>query len=76
MEQEFVKVVLRETRKQRNKVEKLSIQLGKYLPPQIHKSILEEDSESRITTRRKKLTIFFSDIANFTSTSRVFSQRI
>ncbi|MAW33979.1 MAG: hypothetical protein CMK56_06180 [Proteobacteria bacterium] len=69
VEQEFVKVVLRETQKQRNQVEKLSVQLGKYLPPQIHKSILEEDSESRITTRRKKLTIFFSDIANFTSTS-------
>ena len=58
-----------EVRRQKNELEKISIQLRKYLPPQIHKSLLEGEYDSGITTRRKKLTIFFSDIKNFTSTT-------
>ena len=58
-----------QVRRQKNELEKISIQLRKYLPPQIHKSLLEGKYDSGITTRRKKLTIFFSDIKNFTSTT-------
>ncbi len=54
---------------QKNKLENLSDQLGKYVPPQIHKAIFSGEYGTEITTQRKKLTIFFSDIKNFTSTS-------
>ncbi len=54
---------------QKEKLEELSSQLGKYLPPQIHRAMISGDYDKTITTRRRKLTIFFSDIANFTSTS-------
>ena len=43
--------------------------LGKYLPPQIHEALINGKYDTGIATRRKKLTIFFSDIKNFTSTS-------
>ena len=69
VEQNFLKVVLKETRSQRNKIERLSYQLGKFLPPQIHDSMVRGDYEAKIQTRRKKLTIFFSDIVNFTLTT-------
>ena len=54
---------------QKEKMEELSSQLGKYLPPQIHQAMLSGDYDKNIATRRRKLTIFFSDIKNFTSTS-------
>ncbi len=54
---------------QKNKLESLSDQLGRYVPPQIHQAMFSGDYNAEITTRRKKLTIFFSDIKNFTSTS-------
>ena len=47
----------------------LSRQLGKFVPPQIHSALISGNYDTKITTRRKKLTIFFSDIVNFTSTS-------
>ncbi len=50
-------------------LDSLSHQLGKYLPPQIHDAIFSGEYDTEIKTRRKKLTIFFSDIKNFTSTS-------
>ncbi len=54
---------------QSNTLSELSKKIGKYIPPQIHKGILEGKYDTNITTRRKKLTIFFSDIKNFTDTS-------
>ena len=62
MTKELFKKVLQE-------VNSLSHQIGKYIPPQIHQSLLKGKYDTTIATRRKKLTIFFSDIANFTSTS-------
>ena len=59
----------KELEKEKKRVERLSRQLGKYLPPQIHESLFSGKYNTEIRTRRKKLTIFFSDIANFTSTS-------
>ena len=55
--------------KQKEDTEKLSMKLGKYLPPQIHKALFSGQFDTGIATKRKKLTIFFSDIKNFTSSS-------
>ena len=51
------------------RLEKLSNQLAKYLSPQIYKSIFETDTDKVETYTRKKLTIFFSDIKEFTNLS-------
>ncbi len=50
-------------------MKELPNQLGRYLSPQIVQSIIEGKSEAKINTARKKLTVFFSDLAGFTSTS-------
>src|ERR1700756_4287915 len=41
----------------------------RYLSPQIYKSIFSGERDVTIHTERKKLTIFFSDIQNFTATT-------
>ena len=50
-------------------LEKLSSQLAKYIPPQIHNAIFEGNYDTNVATTRKQLTVFFSDIKNFTSTA-------
>lgn len=47
----------------------LSNQLSKYLSPQVYESIFTGKQEVKVTSQRKKLTVFFSDIANFTETT-------
>ena len=47
-------------------LENLATRLAKYLSPQIYKSIFEDKQENRSTHARKNLTIFFSDIVQFT----------
>jgi class 3 adenylate cyclase/PAS domain-containing protein len=47
-------------------LESLSVKLSKYLSPQIYNSIFSGQQAVEITSERKKLTIFFSDIAGFT----------
>ncbi len=54
---------------QSTRMEDLSKQLAKYLSPQVYKSIFEGRQEVKITSTRKKLTVFFSDIAGFTETA-------
>ena len=54
---------------QKRQIENISQQIGKYIPPQIHEALFVGKYNTEIVTRRKKLTIFFSDIANFTSTA-------
>ena len=65
----LMQVVLADAFNQNKKMERLSSQLAKYIPPQINEALFKGDYNTEITTRRKKLTIFFSDIKNFTSTS-------
>lgn len=49
------------------RLEQLSSKLGRYLSPQIYKSLFEGRSDARIQTTRKKLTVFFSDIVGFSA---------
>ena len=50
-------------------MEQLSNQLAKYLSPQVYESIFTGKQEVKIASRRKELTVFFSDIAGFTETT-------
>ena len=50
-------------------LEHLSSQLAKYLSPQVYEFIFTGKQEVKIASRRKKLTVFFSDIAGFTETA-------
>lgn len=45
------------------------MKLSKYLSPQVYSSIFSGSQEVKIASSRKKLTIFFSDIADFTATT-------
>ncbi len=64
-----LKAQTRELDQRKTELEALSKQLAKYLPPQIHEALFAGNYDTRIATRRKKLTVFFSDIRNFTQTS-------
>ncbi len=66
----------REIRQSNSKLESLNSFLGNlaeklsvYLSPQIYKSIFSGQEDVSISTKRKKLTIFFSDIKDFTATT-------
>ena len=50
-------------------LESLSAKLSKYLSPQVYNTIFSGEQAVEIASRRKKLTIFFSDIVNFTKTA-------
>jgi class 3 adenylate cyclase/PAS domain-containing protein len=50
-------------------LEVLSSKLSKYLSPQVYQSIFSGAQTVEISAKRKKLTIFFSDIAGFTETT-------
>ena len=45
----------------------ISLKISRYLAPQIYKSIFSGERDVTIHTERKKLTIFFSDIKDFTA---------
>ena len=45
------------------------MKISRYLSPQIYKSIFSGQKDVAIHTERKKLTIFFSDIKDFTATT-------
>jgi adenylate cyclase len=54
---------------QKRELEVLSTKLSKYLSPQVYSSIFTGQRSVEIASNRKKLTIFFSDIADFTATT-------
>jgi class 3 adenylate cyclase len=55
---------------QKNKaLDALATKLSKYLSPQIYHSIFTGAQNVEIASSRKKLTIFFSDVVNFTETT-------
>jgi class 3 adenylate cyclase len=45
------------------------MKISRYLSPQLYKSIFAGEKDVAIQTERKKLTIFFSDIKDFTATT-------
>jgi class 3 adenylate cyclase len=47
----------------------LSQKLGKYLSPQLYRGIFRGEMDTAVATQRKRLTIFFSDIVDFTPTT-------
>jgi class 3 adenylate cyclase len=47
----------------------ISTKISRYLSPQVYKSIFSGEKDVVIQTERKKLTIFFSDIKDFTATT-------
>ncbi len=47
----------------------LSMKISRYLSPQVYKSIFSGQKDVTIHTERKRLTIFFSDIKDFTATT-------
>jgi class 3 adenylate cyclase len=50
-------------------LEQLSNHLAKYLSPQLYDSIFSGKQEARLVSKRKRLTVFFSDIEGFTETT-------
>ncbi len=50
-------------------LESISAKISKYLSPQIYDGIFSGKKDVSIATERKKLTIFFSDIKDFTATT-------
>ncbi len=50
-------------------LENLSAKLSKYLSPELYRSIFSGEKSVEVASQRKKLTIFFSDIAGFTETT-------
>ena len=61
----FVENVEAEAERSRT-MEKISAQLGKYMSTQLFNSIFSGTQKVEIASKRKKLTVFFSDIVNFT----------
>jgi class 3 adenylate cyclase len=50
-------------------LETLASKLAKYLSPQVYASIFASNQNVQLASQRKKLTVFFSDIVNFTETT-------
>ena len=51
------------------RLQALSDKLGRYLAPQIYKSLFDGSRDAELRTQRKKLTVFFSDIKDFTAST-------
>jgi adenylate cyclase len=54
---------------QKKTLRNLADKLSRYLAPQIYQEIFEGKQDLSLVTKRKKLTIFFSDIKDFTETT-------
>jgi adenylate cyclase len=51
------------------RLQALSEKLGRYLAPQVYRSLFDGSRDAEIRTQRKKLTVFFSDIKDFTEST-------
>jgi adenylate cyclase len=51
------------------RLQALSEKLSRYLAPQVYKSLFNGSRDAEIRTQRKKLTVFFSDIKDFTAST-------
>ena len=64
-----IKAMNRELESANDFLATLSMKISRYISPQVYKSIFSGQKDVTIHTERKKLTIFFSDIQNFTATT-------
>jgi class 3 adenylate cyclase len=64
-----IKTMNRELESANSFLASLSMKISRYISPQVYKSIFSGQKDVTIHTERKKLTIFFSDIQNFTATT-------
>ncbi len=60
------RVAAEEVTRKNQELEALSGKLAKYLSPQVYSSIFSGRQEVKLASQRKKLTVFFSDVAGFT----------
>lgn len=60
-----------ELNKKNELLSSLSQKLSKYFSPQIYEALFLGKHDATVKSSRKKLTIFFSDIVNFTSTTEL-----
>ena len=58
-----------EALKKSEELTNLTDRLSKYLSPQIYKQVFSEENSATVTSSRKKLTVFFSDLVGFTDLS-------
>ena len=61
--------IQRELKSRQQESVNLSRKLSKYLPPQVWGAIFSGETEVKLETQRKKLTVFFSDIKGFAEIS-------
>ncbi len=57
------------TNKTKDQIQEYTSKLSKYISPQIYQSIINDIGNEKVKSQSKKLTIFFSDIVNFTGTT-------
>lgn len=65
----FLRLAQTRVREQQQQAVELSRKLAKYLPPQIWGSLFSGKRDAKLETRRKRLTVFFSDIKGFSNIS-------
>ena len=65
------KIRLQEEKSKNEMLESLSKKLSKYLSPQIYDQIFAKKMDAKLESKRKKLTVFFSDIVGFTETTEM-----
>ncbi|MCW8838336.1 MAG: HAMP domain-containing protein [Thiovulaceae bacterium] len=63
------KIKLLQEQSKNEMLEELSSNLSKYLSPQLYASIFSGEQSATLSSKRKKLTVFFSDIVDFTDTT-------
>lgn len=63
------KIKLLQEKSKNEMLEELSHNLSKYLSPQVYQSIFSGEQSVTLSSKRKKLTVFFSDIVDFTDTT-------
>ncbi len=51
------------------RLQSMSEKLSRYLAPQVYQSLFDGSQKAEIHTERKKLTVFFSDIKDFTAST-------
>ena len=51
------------------RLQSLAEKLSRYLAPQVYQSLFDGSQQAKIHTERKKLTVFFSDIKDFTGST-------